>query len=786
MAENKETQQNYGGGLTGMAAKLYNEQAPERDRQSTGSQLLETGLELAEGYYKLSELTKNAFLETFDPETYEVELLPKESRGDYTNFAQGLKKTVSDNAAIAGKYSANPMSEQYKAATQEIEDAKGQLEDVYKGYTEYQKLRETLLANPNGMMTGDADKDAIYNNIVSEEGYKNLVATSDGLMYKDPAQAGKLIPVKDLGLPDFKNPELGTSVNNGIFVKGINLGLNPSMTKDIATRDIRNSAYAITSNPASVKEIMFYGINGDPEMVYADYYIMKQAAGGEEGYEDIAITDTNGKLLTFEEIDKNDDGTISAEEKAGLIFNQEAFDAKLAELKKSTDVDVIKDYTAGMNEWLIATGMEQYKIGEDKRKPTTVTSTAKNDKLATFDTNSQNLDLQVLEKPDGKYLKQDPTTKKWYEVKTPGEKIDIEGADGYDINYWRTNVFGLPEIEGGGSTTAVTKEATVTETPEPTKADLASTEFKDVDYPADSNFGNVDSPFAGLTQEGWNPSKNPASQNPLKSGNILFNYGSNDFVINTLTREYGDIGDGFTFEDYGTMGDEVKVCYGKDGCKTFEFDNQNQGERDKKSALALQQWMEDKIGYGKEGSKTTDNVNTQDKQIFNIPSPTVSNNEPEVVDNTSNDVPEVVDNTQNTTTLISQNLNNRQQQVIKTISIDGTTGANRADILVNGQKIETEVYGGAATVIGVRAEGGKIVADAKSMLGKQSKDIGEFKLNSDGTASFVPNQKIYKELKGKEKELFDTMVLAMKTDPEYVKQVLGAVKGNTKFDSKNY
>jgi len=430
--------------------------------------------------------------------------------------------------------------------------------------------------------------------------------------------------------------------------------------------------------------------------------------------------------------------------------------------------------------------MEQYKIGEDKRKPTTVTSTAKNDKLATFDTNSQNLDLQVIQKPDGEYLKQDPTTKKWYEVKTPGEKIDIEGADGYDINYWRTNVFGLSEIEGGGSTTAVTKEATVTETPEPTKADLASTKFKDVDYPAGSNVGNVDSPFAGLTQKGWNPSKNPASQKPLKSGNILFNYGSNDFVINTLTREYGDIGDGFTFEDYGTMGDEVKVCYGKDGCKTFEFDNQNQGERDKKSALALQQWMEDKIGYGKEGSKTTDNVNTQDKQIFNIPSPTVSNNEPEVVDNTSNDVPEVVDNTQNTTTLISQNLNNRQQQVIKTISIDGTTGANRADILVNGQKIETEVYGGAATVIGVRAEGGKIVADAKSMLGKQSKDIGEFKLNSDGTASFVPNQKIYKELKGKEKELFDTMVLAMKTDPEYVKQVLGAVKGNTKFDSKNY
>ena len=607
MAEDKGTQQNYGGGLTGMAAKLYNEQAPERDRQSTGSQLLETGLELAEGYYKLSELTKNAFLETFDPETYEVELLPKESRGDYTNFAQGLKKTVSDNAAIAGKYSANPMSEQYKAATQEIEDAKGQLEDVYKGYTEYQKLRETLLANPNGMMTGDADKDAIYNNIVSEEGYKNLVATPDGLMYKDPAQDGKLIPVKDLGLPDFKNPELGTSVNNGIFVKGINLGLNASMTEDIATRDIRNSAYAITSNPASVKEIMFYGINGDPEMVYADYYIMKQAAAGADGYEGITFTDSNGNLLTAADVDKNNDGTISVEEKAGLTVNQEAFDAKLAELKKSTDVDVIKDYTTGMNEWLIATGMEQYKIGEDKRKPTTVTPTAKNGKLAIFDTNSQNLDLQVLEKPDGKYLKQDPNTKKWYEVKTPGEKIDIEGADGYDINYWRANVFGLPEIEGGGSTKAAIKEDIVTESSEPTKADLASTEFKDVDYPADSNFGNVDSPFAGLTQEGWNPSKNPASQDALNEGDILFNYGSDDFVINTLTREYEDIGDGFTFEDYGTLGkgDAVKVCYGKDDCRTFEFDTTS-GKKDKTSARKLQEWMEEKIGYGEEESTTSE------------------------------------------------------------------------------------------------------------------------------------------------------------------------------------
>ena len=187
-------------------------------------------------------------------------------------------------------------------------------------------------------------------------------------------------------------------------------------------------------------------------------------------------------------------------------------------------------------------------------------------------------------------------------------------------------------------------------------------------------------------------------------------------------------------------------------------------------------WIEE-VKYGKKSSskKVSDALN-------------VDNTEANTETNTEVNAETTTPNTQeNTGTLLSQKLNNQQQQIVKTISIDGTTGANRADILVNGQKIQTKVYGGAATVIGVRAEGGKIVADAKPIIGgKQSKNIGEFKLNSDGTASFVPNQEIYKELKGEEKMLFDTMVLAMKTDPEYVKQVLGAVEGNTRFDSKNY
>jgi len=266
------------------------------------------------------------------------------------------------------------------------------------------------------------------------------------------------------------------------------------------------------------------------------------------------------------------------------------------------DVDVIKGYTTGMNEWLIATGMEQYKVGVGKRTRKTTPPPVENQKLATFNTNSQNLNLEILEKPDGKYLKKDPTTKKWYEVKTPGEKIDIEGADGYSINHWRTNVFGLPEIEGGSETIDPPNKDNGSKTKVATKAELASTNFKSVDYPANSNFGNVDSPFAGLTQEGWNPSKNPASQDPLKSGDILFNYGSDNLVINTLTREYGDIGDGFTFSQEGLASDSVRVCYDKNQCKEFKFDTTS-NDNDKKSALALQKWMEEKIGYTTGGKK---------------------------------------------------------------------------------------------------------------------------------------------------------------------------------------
>jgi len=576
MAEDKKSTPSFGSGITSIAGQLYNLEGSERTRRSTAGQLLQTGVDLASNYFALAEETKNNFLASYDPDIYEVELLPKEARADYTNFAQELKNVVSENSALAGKFAANPGSVQYKEAVQNIEDAKGQLEDAYKGYTEYQAIREKLLANRNLLMTGDPVKDAMYNSIISEEGYKNLVPTADGLMYKDPGQDGKLIPINEIGLPDLKNPELGTIAINSIYVAPNNLGTKGT-SEDIARRTIRNSATQITNNPAASKEIMFYGIDGEPDTRYADYYIMNKAAAGEDGYAGIVFTDGSGNVLTAAQVDKNNDGTISVEEKAGLTVNQEAFDAKFRELQMNTDPTFVRDYTAGLNNFLINVGMDQYNEGLSKRKTNTksILPIESNLKLQAFDNNSKIENIEIIERPDGGYLKK--AGDKWYEVKTPGEKVDVGGADGYDINYWRTQVYGLSKIEGVTSTTTSQEE-------------LDKIKEKEEKV-------NPDDLFKGLTERGWNPSKNPASQEPLNPGDILFNYGSDKFVINTLRREYGDEVYGpdklkFDFESTGTLGDEVTVFFG-DNSKSFKFDSYE--DEDELEAKKMQTWMRNQV-----------------------------------------------------------------------------------------------------------------------------------------------------------------------------------------------
>ena len=375
MAEKKE-QRRYGSGLTQLAADLYSAEDAERYRSSSVENLIGTGLDLVGKYYQLNALTRDAFLDSFDPDTYNVELLPKEVKGEYVNFAQDLKNVVSENSALAGKYAANPTSAQYKDAVKNIEDAKGALQDVYEGFTDYQNLRKTLLSNPYGIMTGDPVKDNIYNTIISEKGYERLVTTKDGLMYQDLAQNGKLIPIKELGTPDFLDPNLGEDVNNSLLVSSYELGYNGGYTDDIANKTIKTKVRNITNDPAKVKQVMFYGFDTDDEETrYADYYIMEQAILGNPGYSEVTFTDNKGNVLQAKDLDKNRDGELSVAEKSGYAINQEAFDAKLNQLRASTDREVIMDYTNRMIDFLTDMGIEQYNSGKMKKVSSNTTTT---------------------------------------------------------------------------------------------------------------------------------------------------------------------------------------------------------------------------------------------------------------------------------------------------------------------------------------------------------------------------------------------------------------------------
>lgn len=119
------------------------------------------------------------------------------------------------------------------------------------------------------------------------------------------------------------------------------------------------------------------------------------------------------------------------------------------------------------------------------------------------------------------------------------------------------------------------------------------------------NFGDDFSPFAGITQYGWAPVKDPEGRD-MSDKNHLFEYGDGDFVANTLNREYGDYG--FEFTEGGSTGDKIIVTFtppggGRPVPESFEFDNMSTGDMsgdgddDNYEAIKLQKFMHKMIGY---------------------------------------------------------------------------------------------------------------------------------------------------------------------------------------------
>lgn len=351
----------FGAKITQAGADIYKSKASQREAKSIGGEILSTAAKGLSDYYKMAEQTKNTFLDSFDPDTYEVELLPAEHRGNYSEFAQELKNEVSEASEIAGKYSANPNSQEYKDAAKRVEDAKISLQRNYEGYKGYAELRQKLLSNPGGVMDFGEDNKAEYDLITSEEGYKYLKNTKEGLVFEAPGREPKLI--KDLASPKFINPELSNTVSNNILNSAYDLGKSGE-SEDITKRNIRGQATSLASDRPSAHQIMFYGLSNDEDTRFADYYIIQKALEGEEGYAGIVALDQDGQAVRFEDIDVNGDGRLSQSEKAGVTINQEAFDAKFKELKNDKTLNYQKELT----DFLEGMGMDQYQEGASTRQ----------------------------------------------------------------------------------------------------------------------------------------------------------------------------------------------------------------------------------------------------------------------------------------------------------------------------------------------------------------------------------------------------------------------------------
>ena len=127
---------------------------------------------------------------------------------------------------------------------------------------------------------------------------------------------------------------------------------------------------------------------------------------------------------------------------------------------------------------------------------------------------------------------------------------------------------------------------------------------------------------------------------------------------------------------------------------------------------------------------------------------------------------------------------NVDRSSLNRMTIQGSAGSNKANILRDGKPITSKKSG--ITVTGVRAEGNDVVVDAKFLGMSQTGDLGRFK-QSGSSFKFVPG-KDYKKLgqSPKDKKDFDNFVRAVESDPAFAAEVLASVRGNKDFLPKNY
>ncbi len=321
------------------------------------------------GYVQQSENVKNEFLNQM-PEGYQVELLDDQTKEKFTDFAIEAKNEFAKAAATAGKFSANPNSEEYRQAVKTMEKIKTGLQKNFDDFKYYADSRADLIENANNLLTLAGEDQVRINDRISEKGYQYLTPTMEGVIYDDGV--GKPTRVSKLGTGTLINPNLGQTVSNDILIAGNKLARDKFTSPDLANKIINNNVRAIVSDPNNVRQIAFQGLNNDPDTRYIDYYILNNAIAGTPGFDKIKVTDADG------------DGKITMKDKVAgqFVFEDDAsakaFQDMVVALKNNEGLDL----TNNVADFLVNLGLDEYNATKSMMSQQLMGDSATDPKLA--------------------------------------------------------------------------------------------------------------------------------------------------------------------------------------------------------------------------------------------------------------------------------------------------------------------------------------------------------------------------------------------------------------------
>ena len=308
----------------------------------------------------------------------------------------------------------------------------------------------------------------------------------------------------------------------------------------------------------------------------------------------------------------------------------------------------------------------------------------------------------------------------------------------------------------------------------------------------------VENPYTRFENESgelFSELSGPGGFEGVEGDALLFDYGNDEFMENTLNNSYGLTSEewgggegvvripGFKFTATGTMQDWIKVEYrntaGNVVTKEFEFDNMT-NKKDLRETTKMQEWMRQQVGKDKEDFyQGTSEVYTGTESGGYTPKDVeggpVSTEGGPVSTEGGPDVP--------ATTFRNTMSASKQQKVNKFDVMGSIGGAGKAAVFRGGRPItfEHKEFGfTVATVTGVEARGKDLVVTTN----RDEYDMGKFVKSGDGY-KFVKGD-AYDYLEGGNKEDFDAFVEAIETDNAFAEQVLASVHGNNDFIVKNY